>query len=210
MEVGGTFSAHQSPVWSLSKIRSHGYKVVVAIIVFIISLQFSIQFASYNNRFINLNNFMMPQTMPYKDARRYNFSNPLDPVVSRIFDPKVIFVDAVNDSTTTSNDSSLLPPCPLVPPKLVGRVKVLIDEVPSTMEEVELSLPNIKPGGTFAPTDCKSSHKVAIIIPYRNRPDHLRILLYNIHPILSRQNIDYGIFVIEEVNMHLYSCHRSF
>lgn len=197
MEVRGTFiTAQPASVWSVGKFRSHGYKVAVAIIIFIISLQFSIQFASYNNHFISLNNFIMPQTIPFGDARRINRSQDF---AEGHIETTYSFIDAFNNSSTTSNDSSLLPACPLVPPKLVGRLKVLVNEVPSTLEEVEASLTYIKIGGSYSPPNCKAAHKVAIIIPYRDRPDHLRIFLYNLHPILSRQNIDYTIFIVEEV-----------
>lgn len=79
----------------------------------------------------------------------------------------------------------------------VGRVKVLLN--PPTLEELAKRLPELSPGGRFKPTECRARHRVAIIIPYRDREDHLRALLYNLHPILMRQQIDYGIFLIEEV-----------
>jgi beta-1,4-galactosyltransferase 1 len=39
---------------------------------------------------------------------------------------------------------------------------------------------------------------VAIIIPYRNRKDHLKHWLYYLHPILKRQQVDYGVYVINQ------------
>ena len=193
-------SQGNNSTWSLQKLRSHGYKLIVITIIFIISLQFSLQFTSYNNRLMGLNYFIMSQSMPFSDARRVNFSN-LDGYNGRMID-SLIYSDDVpdNGANTSSIINSSLPRCPLVPSKLVGRLKVLIDEVPATLKEVEALLPYIRQGGTYSPPHCKSSHKVAIIIPYRDRPDHLRIFLHNIHPVLSRQNIEYGIFVIEEVS----------
>ena len=41
---------------------------------------------------------------------------------------------------------------------------------------------------------------MAILIPYRNRDRELRVLLHHLHPILQRQQLSYGIFVIEQVN----------
>lgn len=55
------------------------------------------------------------------------------------------------------------------------------------------------PGGVFRPPDCTARHRVAIVIPYRNREEHLKLLLRNLHPILARQQLDYGIFVIDQV-----------
>ncbi|KAK2186027.1 hypothetical protein NP493_216g03032 [Ridgeia piscesae] len=41
---------------------------------------------------------------------------------------------------------------------------------------------------------------VAVIIPYRDREDHLILLLSQLHPVLQRQQLDYRIFVVEQVN----------
>jgi len=87
--------------------------------------------------------------------------------------------------------------CPLVPPKLVGRLKVLTD-IP-TFQSMEEEFVELEPGGRFRPKDCKARHRVAIIIPYRDREEHLRTFLHNIHPMLMRQQIDYGIYVVEEI-----------
>lgn len=65
----------------------------------------------------------------------------------------------------------------------------------------------LEPGGRHKPPDCISRHRVAIIIPYRDREEHLRMFLQNIHPMLIRQQIDYGIFVIEQVST---VTHREF
>lgn len=80
---------------------------------------------------------------------------------------------------------------------LVGPLKVL-KESPS-FEALENKFYNLEPGGRYKPPDCISRNKVALIIPYRDREEHLRIFLHNMHPILQRQQLDYGIYVIEEV-----------
>lgn len=103
-----------------------------------------------------------------------------------------------------SNDSSFanstgepeLPLCPLVPPKLVGPVKVWTD--PPSLEELEKMHPELELGGRFRPKECKSRHRVAVVIPYRDREHHLRMFLHNLHPILQRQQLDYGIYVVEQ------------
>lgn len=58
---------------------------------------------------------------------------------------------------------------------------------------------NINVGGMWSPTECTARHKVAIIIPFRNRESNLKIFLRHIHPIMCRQQIDYGIYLIEPV-----------
>jgi hypothetical protein len=55
----------------------------------------------------------------------------------------------------------------------------------------------IRPGGKWTPAHCRAQHKIAIIIPYRDREEHLLNFLYNMHALFARQEIDYGVYVIE-------------
>lgn len=41
--------------------------------------------------------------------------------------------------------------------------------------------------------------KLAIIVPYRDRLVNLELFLRNIHPFLVKQNVQYGIYVIEPI-----------
>ena len=41
---------------------------------------------------------------------------------------------------------------------------------------------------------------MALIIPFRDRYEQLSIFVHHIHPVLNRQNLEYRIFVIEEVS----------
>ncbi|EEC10831.1 beta-1,4-galactosyltransferase, putative, partial [Ixodes scapularis] len=68
-----------------------------------------------------------------------------------------------------------------------------------SLEDIEKNFTHIMLGGRFKPKECLARHRVAILIPYRNREEHLRVFLYNMHQFLPRQQIDYGIFVIEQV-----------
>jgi len=43
-----------------------------------------------------------------------------------------------------------------------------------------------------------SNHKLAIIVPYRDRRDHLDIFIPHIQEFLNNKNIDYKIYVIEQ------------
>ncbi|KAK3088477.1 hypothetical protein FSP39_019652 [Pinctada imbricata] len=67
-----------------------------------------------------------------------------------------------------------------------------------SFEEQGKKFSKLKPGGRYSPPDCIARHHVAIIIAFRNREPHLRILLNNLHPFLQKQQLDYGIFVIEQ------------
>ncbi|XP_071148075.1 beta-1,4-galactosyltransferase 3-like [Mytilus edulis] len=64
--------------------------------------------------------------------------------------------------------------------------------------ELAEKYPFVKKGGHFSPKDCKSYQKVAIIVPYRDRLHHLKILLNRLHPMLFKQQIEYRIFIIEQ------------
>ncbi|XP_041354136.1 beta-1,4-N-acetylgalactosaminyltransferase bre-4-like isoform X2 [Gigantopelta aegis] len=89
------------------------------------------------------------------------------------------------------------PLCPEVPPHLDGSIKVkkkalsfrLLDNMNS----------DLRPGGRWCPPGCVSRHHVAVIIPYRDRPSHLKVFLRNIHPFLQKQQLDYTVYVIELV-----------
>lgn len=69
---------------------------------------------------------------------------------------------------------------------------------PPSLSEMERSFVQVRAGGTARPANCVARHRVAVIIPFRDRLQHLQALLYNLHPILLRQQIDYQIFVIEQ------------
>ena len=66
---------------------------------------------------------------------------------------------------------------------------------------IEEENPLLKPGGRYKPPDCIARNRVAIVIPFRDREIHLRLFLQNLHPFLQRQQLDYGIFVVELVCM---------
>ncbi|XP_043917267.1 beta-1,4-galactosyltransferase 1 [Protopterus annectens] len=99
-----------------------------------------------------------------------------------------------NELGTKANN---LPPCPETPPRLVGPLKIEFNQ-PVTLEEVKDQNPNVNFGGRFTPNDCIALQKVAVIIPFRNRDEHLKYYLYYMHPIFQRQQLDYGIYVINQ------------
>lgn len=54
-------------------------------------------------------------------------------------------------------------------------------------------------GGSWRPNNCTSRHRIAVVIPYRDRQHHLRLFLRHMHPFLQRQLLDYTIYVVEQV-----------
>ncbi|XP_006887153.1 PREDICTED: beta-1,4-galactosyltransferase 1-like [Elephantulus edwardii] len=92
--------------------------------------------------------------------------------------------------------SVLLPPaCPEESPLLVGPMMIEFN-MAVDLQRVAEQNPAVKVGGRYAPRNCVSPHKVAIIIPFRDRQEHLKYWLYYLHPVLQRQQLDYGIYVI--------------
>lgn len=82
---------------------------------------------------------------------------------------------------------------------LDGTMNLLIP-VPETLEEVaqQLSWLWVLEGGHQAPLDCQARYKIAIIVPYRDRLSNLCTFLLNMHPFLTKQQLDYTIFIVEQ------------
>ncbi|CAK9812937.1 Beta-1,4-N-acetylgalactosaminyltransferase bre-4 [Anthophora quadrimaculata] len=99
-------------------------------------------------------------------------------------------------STANSTNGTVVPRCPLVSPNLVGPLAV--NKSSPELAVIEKAFTEVKPGGRGCPSDCVARYHVAIVIPFRDRPQHLQTLLYNLHPMLLRQQIDYQIFVVEQ------------
>ncbi|XP_071137234.1 beta-1,4-N-acetylgalactosaminyltransferase bre-4-like [Mytilus edulis] len=109
-------------------------------------------------------------------------------------DNNVTYICSKNVINVTNKDC--LPLCPVISDKLVGDLAAYIDS--PTYYDLDKLYPWVRDGGRGKPSYCYPRHRVAIIIPYRNRESHLRTFLYNIHPILYRQELDYGIYVVEQ------------
>ena len=57
---------------------------------------------------------------------------------------------------------------------------------------------DLSPGGHYIPRKCRSEQRLALIICYRNREQHLKMFLDNIHPFLQTQQLDYTIFIVNQ------------
>ncbi|KAL7856286.1 hypothetical protein AOLI_G00198900 [Acnodon oligacanthus] len=110
---------------------------------------------------------------------------------------------STSTSTTTSTSTSAAIPttkalekCPDTSPLLVGPINVDFSQAVN-LDEIRQN-PNISVGGRYKPQECVSVQKVALIIPFRHRDEHLKHWLYYLHPFLQRQQLDYGVYVIEQ------------
>ncbi|XP_076756019.1 beta-1,4-N-acetylgalactosaminyltransferase bre-4 [Xylocopa sonorina] len=107
-----------------------------------------------------------------------------------------VVASSLESSTANSTNGTVSPRCPLTSPNLVGPLAV--SKSPPELSVIEKMFVDVKPGGRGCPSDCVARHRVAIVIPFRDRPQHLQALLFNLHPMLLRQQIDYQIFVVEQ------------
>ena len=87
--------------------------------------------------------------------------------------------------------------CKWPPPKLVGPLYVNFTSV--KLEELSRTdLDFVQVGGKWAPKHCTTRKEIAIIIPFRDRFEHLSVFLRQIHSVLKRQEYSYRVLVIEQ------------
>lgn len=100
-----------------------------------------------------------------------------------------------------NNTSSVLELCPMIPSNLGTRIQ--INKTTLEIEKIEYSPSirrlNLKLGGKGKPQNCTARYKVAIIIPYRDRLKNLQLFLKHMHPFLNKQQLEYGIYIIEPI-----------
>ncbi|XP_032407935.1 beta-1,4-galactosyltransferase 2-like [Xiphophorus hellerii] len=101
-------------------------------------------------------------------------------------------------AATSAQPAPPLDPCPDSPPSLVGPLLVEF-KTNRSLQWVRNQLGSVlQQGGRYKPPDCTARQKVAVIIPFRNRYEHLTHWLYYLHPVLMRQQLDYGVYVINQ------------
>nr|CAD2187061.1 unnamed protein product [Meloidogyne enterolobii] len=85
----------------------------------------------------------------------------------------------------------------------IGQATLLIEE----LEEGEVANANtdLDPGGSWKPLNCTARHKMAVIIPYRDRKSHLVRLLDFLIPLLKRQFLDFRFIVTEQNGDNLFN-----
>jgi len=79
----------------------------------------------------------------------------------------------------------------------VGRNNVSLEN--TTLADLEMKHTELHLGGRWFPTSCTARQKIAIIVPFHDRQSHLTVLMNNLHSTLQRQQVDYTIFVVEQV-----------
>ncbi|VDN03776.1 unnamed protein product [Thelazia callipaeda] len=105
-----------------------------------------------------------------------------------------------------SNDPKRICPAPEHNKKLIGHLSQAVLLIANLKEaEVLKHHPQIKPGGRWKPEDCIAVHKIAVIIPFRDRQSHLTRLIDFLIPILRRQQLDFRFIVTEQYGNNLFN-----
>lgn len=118
----------------------------------------------------------------------------------RIGDIPEILIDSNRAEVGTLRnffDKFTINSCPPIPPNLDGPIDVDVTYEPLSVIEKRYA-DKLQPGGQYAPPDCTARNRVAIIVPYRDREQHLPIFLKNIHALLMKQQLEYGIYIVEQ------------
>ncbi|KAL4640248.1 beta-1,4-galactosyltransferase 1-like isoform X1 [Arapaima gigas] len=116
-------------------------------------------------------------------------------------DPPVTNRSALSSAV---DNSGKLDVCPDESPLLVGPLRVEFSE-PLSLDTVRANNPKLLEGGHYKPKDCIALQKVAIIIPFRHRDEHLKFWLHYLHPILQRQQLDYGVYIINQDGEQIFN-----
>jgi hypothetical protein len=77
-------------------------------------------------------------------------------------------------------------------------IQVLLEDSHQDAFLIKMKSAGLIEGESLRTKDCQSRNKVAIILPFRNRSQHLTVFLHFMHPFLQRQQLDYTIFVVEQ------------
>ncbi|KAK3872512.1 hypothetical protein Pcinc_022409 [Petrolisthes cinctipes] len=88
--------------------------------------------------------------------------------------------------------------CPALSPHLQDSPHLMSNDIVALAEEVVARDNQVQPGGIWEPKDCKARYRLVLIVPYRNRSDHLQQFLTYMHPFLQRQQLSYRIVVVEQ------------
>ena len=87
------------------------------------------------------------------------------------------------------NASMPLTDCPLIPPRIGKRLKLNLQNrsLNDLRRVLKVKQRHLNLGGRWKPPYCISRHRVAIVVPYRDRQNNLELFLQHMHPFLAKQ-----------------------
>jgi len=114
---------------------------------------------------------------------------PPDLAVDEIYEPLVYLP---LDFRILQNET-----CPEKFPEMQGSLPINLTEV--SIAEVNANFSNIiNFGGHWEPIDCKPKYHVAILVPFRDRFEHLPIFFRHLIPMMKKQHLSFTVFVVEQ------------
>lgn len=88
-------------------------------------------------------------------------------------------------------DNSTKPLCPIFP-----NIKFRSDT--GDLLDLKFNKSEIVMGGRWTPSNCSAQFKIALIVPYRNREEHLSTFVKYMHGFLQAQSIEYSLYVVQQ------------
>ncbi|GFR29405.1 beta-1,4-N-acetylgalactosaminyltransferase bre-4 [Trichonephila clavata] len=139
---------------------------------------------------------------PDYDNEEDDFDTVRDSLASRLVSKTSTETSSTSfEKPDLSSDNRSLIPCSEVKwiRNIGGRLRLDVSLHNRTdVEDLLRRSPYLRGRGSWTPRGCVPQHRVALIIPYRDRLEHLATLLYTLHPLLQRQLLEYRVYVVEQ------------
>lgn len=160
-------------------------------IIYIIRRPSSSSTSDNDNNVEYMKSLIIPLKQNYQKNITKTKSDPFEKTYRKLLRSFIFNVDKSNNSNQTLY-------CPPVPPDLKG--PILIEEPPANFSLFNTSVHHseVSVGGSYQPKTCLARHKVALLVPYRDRQEILRHFLFHTHTFLQRQQLDYRIYICEQ------------
>ncbi|XP_022807119.1 beta-1,4-galactosyltransferase 6-like isoform X2 [Stylophora pistillata] len=144
----------------------------------------------------SLLSFLEGLGIPINKARIMMASDVSKEVLPRV-NPNGISLTKLMEKMDAEFDVERGTPCPTSHLNSVGLLAVYNNSL--KLEEVEREVDFVQKGGQWKP-DCVPRKKVAIVVPFRDRQEHLNIFIRHMHKYLRWQMLEYRIFIIEQAD----------
>lgn len=111
-------------------------------------------------------------------------------------------------TTTSKHLNRISYYCSQIPANLTGHITVQKpsdDFDPKSSISIRKNRNYQSIDGRWQPIDCKARHRVAVIIPFKDRANNLNYFLNHMHPFLQKQELEYQIFIVEQSNDQLFN-----
>lgn len=99
--------------------------------------------------------------------------------------------------------------CAEIPDGIQGRISIenITDNFTAMTSQIDHFnfSKNLELGGKWSPKHCKARHRVAIVVPYKDRQDNLNCFMHHMHSFLQTQELEYQLFVVEQTNDNLFN-----